>query len=87
MIDLAYLSRFSVREQLQSVAAELHRAAHWQQDREKSGYALEQAEELLRIMLQDARWKERSSWLELLLEEIAKVRVGVQSAEKLLAAL
>lgn len=68
-----------IHEQLRAVAAEVKRAAVWEdKDKELYSAALERAFELLGLSLEDRRWKGQYLMLLLLREELAKFYIGAK---------
>ncbi len=70
--------RFSKKEQIGAVAAEILRAQIWQKkDKDKFISALERALELIDLTIEDKRWKQEYLMIFWLRDEIAKFYLGI----------
>lgn len=69
--------RFSKKEQMMHIKAEIARAKNWQnQDKSKFLSALERALELIDSSLDDNRWQDQRSMLFWLREQLSKFYLG-----------
>lgn len=83
----ASIQRFSKPDQILHVAAELLRAARWQNDREMFSACLGRALDLVDEIEQDPKWNDNPELLASLKEALRNVLSGGGSVEEVLKVL
>ena len=86
-MDTATIQRFSKPDQILHVAAELTRAAGWQDDRETFSACIRRALDLVRAIEGDPKWNDNPDLLASLKESIEDVNSGKESVEEILKVL